>query len=96
MSRQKTFLFTGGGTGGHVTPALAIAEGIRKHHPEAFFLYVGVRGKAEDGMVQKAWSKEFEQKKAAIRFVRSRGWFGVRRIIPFAITLFMGIFKALW
>ncbi|MEC7985438.1 MAG: glycosyltransferase [Myxococcota bacterium] len=96
MANKKTFVFTGGGTGGHVTPALAIAEGIRKHHPDAFFLYVGVRGKAEDGMVQKAWKKEFEEGKAGIRFVRSRGWFGVRRIIPFAFALSLGIFKALF
>ena len=96
MSKQTLFLFTGGGTGGHVTPALAIAEGIRQHHPDAFFLYVGLRGKAEDGMVQKAWSKEFEQGKAAIKFVRSRGWFGVRQIIPFALNLSLGIFKSIF
>ena len=57
MAAQRTFLFTGGGTGGHVTPALAIAEGIRAEHPEANFVYVGVKGKAEDGMVQKAWKE---------------------------------------
>ncbi len=34
-------LVTGGGTGGHVYPALAIARGIREQHPEAEILFVG-------------------------------------------------------
>jgi len=39
---------TGGGTGGHVYPALAIKEIIEKDYPDAEFLYVGVKGKAEE------------------------------------------------
>jgi len=31
----------GGGTGGHIYPALAIARGIKERHPEAEILYVG-------------------------------------------------------
>ena len=54
----KNFVFTGGGTGGHVAPALAIGEGIRKNHPDAHFLYVGVQGKAEESMVPKAWAED--------------------------------------
>jgi UDP-N-acetylglucosamine--N-acetylmuramyl-(pentapeptide) pyrophosphoryl-undecaprenol N-acetylglucosamine transferase len=36
-------LLAGGGTGGHVYPALAIGEGLRKAYPTARFLYVGTR-----------------------------------------------------
>lgn len=96
MSKKETFIFTGGGTGGHVAPALAIAEGIRANHPDAFFLYVGVQGKAEDGMVQKAWSEEFSSKRASIRFVRSMGFPGMNlRAIRFAFVLGIGIIQAL-
>ena len=34
-------LMTGGGTAGHINPALAIADTIRQHHPDAAFLFVG-------------------------------------------------------
>lgn len=34
-------LVTGGGTGGHIYPALAIARGIKENNPEAEILFVG-------------------------------------------------------
>lgn len=44
-------ILTGGGTGGHVYPALAIAEEIRRRHPEAEFLYVGTEQGLESQLV---------------------------------------------
>lgn len=44
MSKAKTgpkLILTGGGTGGHVYPALAVASAIRKLRPQAELLYVG-------------------------------------------------------
>ncbi len=47
-------LVTGGGTAGHINPALAIADSIRKAHPDAEFLFVGAEGKMETELVPKA------------------------------------------
>ena len=41
------FLLSGGGSGGHIYPALAIAEALRARRPDAQFLFVGALGKME-------------------------------------------------
>ena len=54
ISRERCavrFIITGGGTGGHVYPAIAIAESLKEHYHDARFLYVGVRGRAEEKIV---------------------------------------------
>lgn len=48
------FLITGGGTGGHIYPALAIADEIKKTHPSAEILYVGTKKGLEAELVPKA------------------------------------------
>ncbi len=35
------FVITGGGTGGHLTPALAVIDAIKREHPSADILFVG-------------------------------------------------------
>lgn len=52
--RKLKVLVTGGGTGGHVFPAIAIADAIKKLRPEAEFLFVGANGKMEMDRVPKA------------------------------------------
>ncbi len=46
-ARPPRFLLAGGGTGGHIYPALAIADAIRAAEPAAEFLFVGAEGKME-------------------------------------------------
>lgn len=50
-------MITGGGTGGHVFPALAIADAIKRLHPNVEFLFVGAIGRMEMERVPKAGYK---------------------------------------
>ena len=48
-NKQQTLnvLVSGGGTGGHIFPALSIANELRRRHPEANILFVGAEGRME-------------------------------------------------
>lgn len=48
------FMISGGGTGGHIFPAIAIADELKKRHPEAEFLFVGAKDKMEMEKVPQA------------------------------------------
>lgn len=50
----QRFLIAGGGTGGHIFPAIAIANAIRKINPDAQILFVGAKGKMEMDKVPQA------------------------------------------
>jgi UDP-N-acetylglucosamine--N-acetylmuramyl-(pentapeptide) pyrophosphoryl-undecaprenol N-acetylglucosamine transferase len=50
----KRIIISGGGTGGHIYPAIAIANAILKEVPDAEILFVGALGKMEMEKVPKA------------------------------------------
>jgi len=63
------FVFAGGGTGGHLFPAVAIAEQIREMKPDADILFVGTKDRIEGKVVPKLgfkfksiWIKGFSRK----------------------------------
>jgi len=45
--RNLKVIVSGGGTGGHIFPAIAIANAIKKMKPDTEFLFVGAKGKME-------------------------------------------------
>ncbi len=47
-------LFAGGGTAGHINPALAIAGYVRERQPDAEILYIGAKGGMEERLVPQA------------------------------------------
>jgi len=50
-------IIAGGGTGGHIFPAIAIANAIKKVQPQTEFLFVGAKGKMEMEKVPQAGFK---------------------------------------
>ncbi|MBE0392761.1 undecaprenyldiphospho-muramoylpentapeptide beta-N-acetylglucosaminyltransferase [Flavobacterium sp. PL002] len=53
MAKHK-FILSGGGTGGHIYPAIAIANELKKRFPDAEFLFVGAQDKMEMQKVPQA------------------------------------------
>ena len=47
-------LMTGGGTAGHINPALTIAAAIKETYPDAEILFVGAEGRMETRLVPAA------------------------------------------
>lgn len=54
QSAANRIIMAGGGTGGHIFPAIAIANAIKKIAPETTFLFVGANGKMEMEKVPQA------------------------------------------
>ncbi len=50
----KRFIISGGGTGGHIYPAIAIADELKSRFPDAQFLFVGAEDRMEMEKVPKA------------------------------------------
>lgn len=54
---MRRFIISGGGTGGHIFPAISIADALRAEDPECEILFVGAKGKMEMERVPKAGYK---------------------------------------
>ena len=52
--KNPRFIISGGGTGGHIYPAVAIANELKSRFPEAEFLFVGAKDKMEMQKVPQA------------------------------------------
>ena len=55
--KQYRFILSGGGTGGHIYPAIAIANELKSRFPDAEFLFVGAKDKMEMQKVPQAGYK---------------------------------------
>ena len=54
MKNNPKFVISGGGTGGHIFPAIAIADALKRRFPEADILFIGAKGRMEMERVPKA------------------------------------------
>ena len=53
-SQQPRIIISGGGTGGHIFPAIAIADCLKKRFPQAEILFIGAKNRMEMDRVPKA------------------------------------------
>lgn len=67
--KSPRLIVSGGGTGGHIFPAIAIADAFKRRHPDAEILFVGAKGRMEMDRVPKAgypieglWISGFKRK----------------------------------
>ena len=86
------FLVAGGGTGGHIYPALAIARGILEKYPGAEALYVGAKGGMEEdivpgeglpfrGITAAGLVRKVSSKNLVVLWRAFKGFYEARRII---------------
>ena len=50
-------IFTCGGTGGHINPAIAVADILKERHPDCNILFIGAKGHMEEQLVPRAGYK---------------------------------------
>jgi UDP-N-acetylglucosamine--N-acetylmuramyl-(pentapeptide) pyrophosphoryl-undecaprenol N-acetylglucosamine transferase len=89
---SKRILIAGGGTGGHIFPAIAIAQEMKKQLPDASFLFVGAKGKMEmekipqagfeiEGLDIAGFNRSSLIKNVALPYKLIKSFMQVRRII---------------
>ena len=54
MGKNRDIVFAGGGTGGHLFPALAVADVLRARHPDRTVRFIGARNGLETRLVPQA------------------------------------------
>ena len=88
--RPRTYLLTGGGTGGHVTPGVAVAGELSRRDPDARIVWIGTRtGKEAEIVPRYGFELAFVP---ARQYVFRRPWHAIR----FAVTLGVGVLKSMW
>ncbi len=88
--KKYTYFITGGGTGGHIYPAIAIAEALRKDETTKDIYYIGNPNNLEYGIVKKTHFKFLPIKVSGMP--RKIGW----DFIKWGIELELANWKALY
>ena len=56
-NRKYNFIISGGGTGGHIFPAISIAKELQIRFPDSTILFVGAKGRMEMEKIPEAGFK---------------------------------------
>lgn len=91
MPKQIRIIIAGGGTGGHIFPAIAVAQAIQVIQPDAAILFVGAKGKMEmekvpqagyqiEGLTIAGFNRSNMLKNISLPFKLIKSFFQVRNI----------------
>ncbi|MFT3825231.1 MAG: undecaprenyldiphospho-muramoylpentapeptide beta-N-acetylglucosaminyltransferase [Chitinophagaceae bacterium] len=91
---SKKIIIAGGGTGGHIFPAIAIANALKKQQPGVEILFIGAKGKMEmekvpqagykiEGLDIAGFNRSSLIKNIGLPFKLIKSFMQVRRIINF-------------
>jgi len=90
LKGQTRILIAAGGTGGHVFPALAIADEIKKLNSSTEFLFVGTKGKIEARLVpQRGYSLAYVWISGFHRSMRAENFLFPLKVV---VSLFQSFF----
>jgi UDP-N-acetylglucosamine--N-acetylmuramyl-(pentapeptide) pyrophosphoryl-undecaprenol N-acetylglucosamine transferase len=89
---NKKIIIAGGGTGGHIFPAIAIANALKRNNPAIDILFIGAKGKMEmekvpqagyqiEGLDIAGFNRSSLLKNVSLPFKLVKSFFQVRRII---------------
>ncbi len=85
--KKANIVLTGGGTGGHIYPCLAIAEELREQVPECKLYYIGNHNKLEASLLQGDNCKDSQGQsyRNYINFIGIEAWPFVNKVNPLKI-----------
>ena len=90
--KKQSFIISGGGTGGHIYPAIAIADALKEKYPNADFMFVGASDRME---MQKIPNAGYEIKGLWISGLQ-RGQLIKNLLLPFKlISSLWGAYKVI-
>ncbi len=78
---------SGGGTGGHITPILAVADELKRLDPNCYIIYVGERGGQFSSMIEKGQTIDEIHTVFAGKYRRYHGESMLRRLFDFKTNL---------
>lgn len=84
-------VLAGGGTGGHLTPLVAVARKIKEKVPEAEFVFVGPKGKLEKDLIESEGVKIRN-----ISVGKLRRYFSFQNVIDILFKVPIGIIQCLF